>query len=309
MSSTTSVPTPTNSPTSDTLVPVDSEDGSGDASSGDVISGDMSSGDISSGGPLECNFVNSTMYHFNLTIQPEVSDTFTVGKLFYKEDNTYLEALLLETYSYGDEFIHYRVNYSSVDGFVLQVFTSGDLPFGPISAYLFLAVTPPEGSSGMCQDEEVAVFLTLFFPTMPPVCSTLSYVVTADQFDSISETLQQLDCNTTHPSGIEYFIEAADGTPTDVSVYQNEFLPVLAEYFETGMHELVVTACNRASADCVEMPVSVVLTVRPHPHRLFPYGHSYGQHAIEYADDYATSVYITNGLPFWTRYYSRVYVS
>ena len=53
----------------------------------------------------------------------------------------------------------------------------------------------------------------------------------------------------------------------------------------------------------------MTLRIQNHPGRLFPFGYSYNDSALDYADDRAVPVFVANGIPFWSRYYSTIFVS
>ncbi len=263
---------------------------------------------------IGCGFANQTNYNFTLTTMSN-TEVLTIGKLFYfiTMDNVTSEYLELEAdyyYAVSDsERRQLEVLYGEKG---LVIFISYDFTASTITDTITVVVNSPqlefesESIFGLCPLVKITVNVTLLLQTTPPECAMTSYELSVSQFDSISETFKQLECSTTAQFGIVYNIATAAG---QLTVYQDLFLPIFADYFGVDSHSLVVTICNSVFGNCNETTVSIALTVNPHPHRLFPFGLSYGQDAIEYADDSVRSVYVTNGIPFWDRYYSRVYVS
>ncbi len=256
----------------------------------------------SSGQLLGCTFANSTSYNFTLSIEPTTEALLVIGEFFYNDEreNGYLQSTDVSFVSAPELFV---IALDITDGLVTLVY----YPANMVTETITILVHPPDQSSDLCRSQELTVNITTYFETTPPECATSIYNLSASLFDSISETLRQLECNTTAPLGFEYVIDGSG--LTGINTFQDVFLPTFAEHFSTGTYTLEITVCNRAYGDCNETPVIVELTVTSYPHRLFPFGHSYSQNAIEYADDFATSVYSYNGIPYWSGYYNRVYVS
>ena len=246
---------------------------------------------------MMCCVVNETNYTLTVTIELGTTQT-SIGKI---GTLVYYDEIQKEYYDAQLELEQQFPFVLNSDEIILVERITATSNFS-----LSLLVSPTQEAPSYCMSEDIQIIVTVTVISTPPVCEGPPRIE-AYQYDSISTALEELNCHTTVSVPILYRMTTE--SDVEVYVYEAEFSPIFADYFSVGEHVSSITVCNGLYGGCNDTEISVTLTVNPHKDRLFPFGSNYFNLAIENADDYATSIAVPNGIPFWTEYYSRLYVS
>ena len=149
-------------------------------------------------------------------------------------------------------------------------------------------------------------------PADPPTCSSTSLRLEVGLFDSIVDSLAELNCAVAE----EGYVVVFKSSDVGLEVLESDTAAVFGDYFEydESLQRFSLEVCTYdiladESDSCSEDMVSVSAKISRHSDRLLPFVGPFADGNVTNADDRAQGVFLNNPIPFWSNYYTSVYVS
>ena len=116
--------------------------------------------------------------------------------------------------------------------------------------------------------------------------------------------------------GYEVLYKSSD---EGLEVLESDTAAVFGDYFNYDADRLQsfdIEVCTydimkmeTAGDSCSEELISVSASISRHSDRLLPFAQSFSDGKITAADDKAEAIFLTDPIPYWTTYYTSLYVS